>query len=101
MSRGEAFRKDAGGLSDVFISSGVSAFTGKPFCLVEAVSTSGDRWTGQLSPKEVRTMALHWLEAAEAAEHDAAVRAELVEELGLGDHAAAAFIAALRERREQ
>lgn len=101
MSRGDAFRRDAGGLSDVFITSGVSAFTGQPFCLVEAVGTDGARWTGQLSPAEVRAMALHWLEAAEAAEHDAIVRTELVEGLGLEDKVAAAFIAALRDRRTQ
>lgn len=63
-------------LADIDIESGVSAFDGLPFCLIRA---NGARATlvGQLRPTELRGMALTWLEAAEAAESDAAL-AEMI-----------------------
>jgi hypothetical protein len=79
----------------IYIHSGVSAFDGKPFCAV--------RWgnlSGQLSPDEVRMMALHWMEAAAAAEQDALVMAELQEGVGLDLQTAGAVLVALRKRRE-
>ncbi len=68
----------------------------EPFCIVRL----NDRAAGQLSPAEVRAMALQWLEAAEAAESDALVVAELVETVGLDMPTAGQFIMALRKRRE-
>ena len=56
---------------------------------------------GQMTPAEVRQMALQWLEAAEAAESDALIVAELMETAGLDLQTAGAFIVALRERREK
>lgn len=79
---------------NIAIESGVSAFTGKGFCVV---SVDG-KTIGQLEPQEVRTMALHWLTAADAAESDAAVLAEL-RAIGIEDAQAAGFISALRKRR--
>lgn len=79
----------------IHVESGVSAFSGEPFLTIR---TTGGR-TGQMTPAELRTMALHWLEAAEAAETDAAVFAEL-SSLGLDDATAAGFIQALRFRRD-
>lgn len=80
------------------ILSGVSAFTGNPFCQVLV----DGKTVGQLSPTEVRTMALHWLEAAEAAEMDSMVMAEMTDPTGLnlGKRVAAEFVAALRKRRD-
>lgn len=77
------------------IESGVSAFTGKGFCQVRI----DGKPVGQLDPEQVRTMALHWLSAADAAESDAAVFAEL-KIIGIDEQHAGRFIAALRHRRE-
>lgn len=83
------------------IEAGVSAFTGDPFCTVRAADGAGGkvRASGQLSPSEVRTMALHWLEVAEAAEQDAATLA-VCRDLGLPDEAAGHIVLALRARRD-
>lgn len=77
---------------------GVSAFTREGFCTIVV----DGRPAGQMEPNEVRTMALQWLEAAEAAEMDAMVLAELTasDGMGLPDSTALAFIVALRRRRE-
>lgn len=79
----------------ILIESGVSAFTGKGFC---TISVDG-KPIGQLDPEQVREMALHWLAAADAAESDAAVMAEMIETVGLDTESAARFIYALRKRR--
>ncbi len=55
---------------------------------------------GQLTPPEVRQMALDWLSAAEVAEHDAAVYAEMTDGLDVTPDHALAFISALRARRD-
>lgn len=59
-------------LAAVDVRSGVNG-DGEGFCTVVASSASGRLLVGQLTPDEVRALALSWLEAAEAAEHDAAV----------------------------
>lgn len=89
----------AAGLQDINIFSGVSVFDGKGFCHIEAVLDDGTRLAGQLSPDEVRQMALGWLQAAEAAENDAAVHAELTETAGVSFETAGHFLLALRDRR--
>lgn len=89
----------AAGLQDINIFSGVSVFDGKGFCHIEAVLDDGTRFVGQLTPNEVRQMALGWLQAAEAAEHGAAVHAELTERAGMSFETAGHFILALRDRR--
>lgn len=73
----------AAGLEGIDIYSGVSVTAREGFCRIEATLDDGTCPTGQLSPDEVRQMALGWLQAAEAAEHDAAVLAELTETLGV------------------
>ena len=80
---------------DILIESGVSAFTGEGFC---RISVDG-KAVGQLDPAEVRTMALHWLAAADAAESDAAVFAEM--KTVTDEKTAAGFLQALRDRRSQ
>lgn len=77
------------------IESGVSLFTGQGFC---QISLDG-KPIGQLDPEQVRTMALHWLSAADAAESDAAVFAEL-KIIGIEPEQAGRFIQSLRHRRE-
>lgn len=73
------------------------------FCTVRAFgSIAGRRYslTGQVSPAELRGMAMQFLAAAEAAESDAIVAAELVETAGVDQNAALGFVASLRKRRE-
>ncbi|SRR5258706_11717498 len=77
----------------IYITGGVN-LKGKPFCTIEWGAKKA-----QLDPDDVRQMALHWLEAAESAEHDAVVYNELCEGMGLDINAAAAFIYMLRGRR--
>jgi len=77
----------------IYITSGVNS-KGKPFCQVEWGTKKA-----QLDPDDVRQMALDWLGAAEAAEHDAAVFNELREGMGLDLETAGAFIYVLRGRR--
>ena len=77
----------------IYITSGVN-LEGKPFCQVEWGAKKA-----QIDPDDVRTMAMHWLQAAEAAEHDAAVYNELVEGMQLDRKLAAAFIYSLRGRK--
>lgn len=85
------------------VEAGVSAFTGAPFVTVrtyEGTDTTGKLVaSGQLSPSEVRTMALYWLEVAEAAEQDAATLS-VIRELGLPDELAGHVVRALRARRD-
>lgn len=81
-------------MRNIEITSGVNQKL-EPFC---SVSLDGEK-IGQLEPAEVRTMALHWLEAAEAAETDAMVFAEL-RAMNLDMATCAAFIGALRKRRD-
>lgn len=88
-------------LGTIGLVSGVSVFTGKGFVRVAVLDQDNKQVAvGQMSPEEVRTMALGWLGAAEAAESDAAVFAEL-KGIGLDDTACAGFLAALRERRDE
>lgn len=87
------------GLANVEVESGVAADGGHPFCTVRAVSEDGDVLVGQLDVPTVRKMALDWLGAAEAAEADAMILAELTETVGLDLASAGRFIASLRNRR--
>ena len=83
------------------VTSGVSAFTGEAFCSI-VVRDGGCHGkvlgSGQDNPAGIRAMALSWLEAAEAAESDAVVFAEL-KALGLDEAAAGCVIAGMRARR--
>lgn len=75
---------------------------GKPFCFVKAAGQLGEM-IGQLTPGEVRVMALAWLAAAEAAEQDAMVLAALTdpEGVGLPLDVAALVVADVRMRRAE
>lgn len=94
-----------GDLAGIHVDSGVSAKTGQPFLTVRATgqrASDGEKivLVGQLDPAEVRTMALHWLEAAEAAETDAALLDHMTVDLGLPLEVVGQFVAALRARRD-
>lgn len=87
-------------LGAVRVISGVSAFTGEPFCLVEVRDAEGEVFaTGQLTPDLARQMALEWLGAAEAADYDSIVFCSL-RDRGMGDVEAATFLQMLRDARE-
>lgn len=86
-------------LGEIFITSGVNE-RGEGFCTVAAHARDGRTiLLGQLSPDEVRRHALAYLEAAEAADQDAAVL-RVVRRLELPDNLAGAVIVELRESRE-
>lgn len=85
-------------LRSVDLTSGVNG-DGEGFVTVAASSPDGTILIGQLSPTEVRGMALQWLEVAEAAEQDAAVL-RCIRKLGIKDELAAMVITELRNSRK-
>lgn len=87
-------RARSGDVQHIEIRSGVNQH-GEPFCTV--VINHGDM-LAQLTPNEVRQMALGWLESAEAAESDAAVYAAL-RTADMDPRAIGQFIADLRNLR--
>lgn len=90
-----------GDLDGVECESGVNA-TLKPFVHVKATGHHKNRQVlllGQIDPATCRSMAMQFLEAAEAAEHDAAVAAEMTEGAGVPFDTALMFIGNLRKRR--
>lgn len=87
----------SGDLASIDLGNGVNA-EGRGFITVTARTSSGRLIVGQLDPDEARTMALHWLEVAEAAEQDAATL-RCVRKLELPDQLAGAIIAELRDGR--
>lgn len=81
---------------NIAVTSGVSLFTKKPFVTIFVDGKA----RGQLTPDEVRGMALQWLEVAAAAEADALVLAELMDGAGADAEVAGHFLVALRDRRD-
>jgi len=86
-------------LRSIDVTSGVNE-EGEGFCTVAASSPDGTILVGQLSPAEVRAMALAWLESAEAAEQDAAVL-RCTRKLELPDQLAGAIVTELRQSRSE
>jgi hypothetical protein len=95
-------------LAGIYVESGVSHRTREPFCRVSVqgatrpppgVTAVTLELVGQLTPLEVRTMALQWLAAAEAAIHDAAVFALATTKLGMDERMAGQLISQVREHR--
>lgn len=84
----------SGNLKAINVRSGVNE-DGVGFC---HVMVNGGDLMGQLSPEEVRQMALAWLGAAEAAESDAAVFGVL-RDIGLEPAMIGAVLADMRGRR--
>jgi hypothetical protein len=85
----------SGDVEDIFISSGVNEKL-EGFC---TVSINNGDMLGQLSPAEVRALALQWLGAAEAAESDSLVF-RVAEEHGLEREVAAVLVMEMRKLRE-
>lgn len=85
-------------LAEIHIESGVSMFTYEGFISVRATGKNGQAFYGQLSPAEARTHGLAFLEAAEAAEQDAAVFTA-TRKLGLADEVAGHVVSAIRTAR--
>ena len=76
---------------------------GRPFVTVTATGTAesgGLIMVGQLDPETARTMALGYLESAEAAEHDAALF-RVLREIGLDDPTIGGVIGRIRDERSK
>lgn len=86
-------------LESINITSGVNE-KGDGFCTISVISKGRDILIGQLNPKEVRDMALDWLESAEAADQDAAVL-RCIRKLELPDQLAGMVITELRNSRDE
>jgi len=86
-------------LAGINVVSGVNE-QGEGFLTVSATTAGGRIIVGQLDPATVRTMAMQWLESAEAAEQDAAVL-RCVRKLELPDRLAGAIIHELRTSRPE
>lgn len=89
---------------------GVEVFSGtaedtptkyRGFVTVRALAEDGSYMFGQLSPAELRRMAMHFMEVAEAAETDATVMTMLTGEVGLPPPTAASFVMSMRAYREE
>ncbi|HEV7536248.1 MAG TPA: hypothetical protein VGP90_11470 [Acidimicrobiia bacterium] len=84
-------------LARIDVRSGVNE-AGDGFLTVIATTQGGRMILGQLDPATVRRLAMDWLEAAEAAEQDAAVL-RCIRKLGLPEELAGAVVAELRNSR--
>lgn len=86
-----------------YVESGVSVFTGEPFC--QQVVTfrredgSEDQARGQLDPEDARQAGRQMMEAAEAAVHDAAFVRWLRERMDVDSERAVQALADLRRLR--
>lgn len=80
----------------VTVRGGVSATTGRGFCQFD-----WDGRTAQFTPADARQLALHLLEAAAAAEQDAAVWRMATGMLGLAKEQAGVLVQAVRDQAER
>ena len=91
-----------GGLKGVWCVSG-TAMDGpgqfRGFVTVRAEDVNGGELVGQLDVEAVRTMALQFLQVAEAAEQDAIIFRMLTRDVGSTPDQAAAFVTKMREER--
>lgn len=86
-------------LRAIEIVSGVNE-QGKAFCTVSCTTKDNALILGQLDPDTVRTLAMQWLESAEAAEQDAAVM-RVIRKLDLPVEVAALVVGELRSTRKE
>jgi len=84
-------------LTSIDVRSGVNE-AGDGFLTIIATAGDGRMILGQLDPTTVRRMAMDWVEAAEAAEQDAAVL-RCIRKLELPEQLAGAIVAELRNSR--
>lgn len=94
---GKASPFGPGDLASIDLRCGVNE-AGEGFITVVVSTTKGRIILGQLDPTTTRTMALQWLEVAEAAEQDAAVLRTL-RKLDLPDELAGLVVTELRNSR--
>jgi hypothetical protein len=92
-----------GTLADIYMTSGLTTddegnYQG--FVTISCQDTAGNIFTGQADPDEIRSMALKWLESAEAADQDRIVMTMLTRDLDIPAQHAAGFIRQMREERE-
>jgi hypothetical protein len=69
------------------------------FVTIRAVDMDGSVMMGQLSPPMLRSMALQFLEVAEAADQDAIVMTMMTRDFGLPVDTAAMFVHKMRDER--
>jgi hypothetical protein len=86
-------------LAEVNLTSGVNE-KGEGFVTISVVTTTKDIILGQLDPQTTRTMAMQWLEVAEAAEQDAAAW-RVIQKLELPEQLAAMIVTELRNSRSE
>jgi hypothetical protein len=92
-----------GTLADIYMTSGLTTDEDgnyQGFVTISAQDTKGNVFTGQADPDEIRSMALKWLESAEAADQDRIVMTMLTRDLEIPAQHAAGFIRGMREERE-
>ena len=87
-------------IEGVEVRSGVNE-DGEGFCHVVVTTGGGRVLLGQLDPETVRSMALNFLGAAEAAEQDAVVFGMLRDDVGLDLPEIGEFLAGMRRRRSE
>lgn len=73
--------------------------TFRGFVTIRAHAANGDILLGQLDPGTIRTMALQFLEVAEAADQDRIVFTMLTRDIGIDAAGAAIFVEKMREER--
>lgn len=88
-----------GVLTNIFMTSGVNE-KGEGFVTIAAHGDDGTILVGQLDPEEIRKHAMGYLEAAEAADQDAAVL-RVIRNLELPEELAGMVITELRNSREE
>jgi len=93
-----------GGLQGIDMTSGLAEDNPaehqyRGFVTIRATGVEGNVLLGQLSPDEVRKMALQFLETAEAADQDRIVMTMLTRDVGLAPETAASFITKMRDER--
>lgn len=87
-------------LANFTLESVVSQTTRTGYVRVTIHAGDGSTFVGRMTPDECRVNALTWMQAAEAADHDALVWVALTQDVGLPERTAAGFIFDLRARRE-
>jgi hypothetical protein len=87
-------------LAQINVEAGVSLFTHKPFCRIEIKDDKGAvNVVGQLDPDAVRALAMQWIEAACAAEHDALLMNFMLDTVGMEDETVGHMLLEMRRLR--
>lgn len=87
------------GTMEIQLESGVSAFTGEPFCMTRVYSDGRLVASGQATPDQMRAQGQMHFEVAEAAETDSLLMALLREDVHLDEQQALLVLQKIRDRR--